>query len=233
MKRIKVSGAIVPNDDKWIYDYLDFEATCPKDVEKALEEAKGDEVTVQINSGGGDIGAGNEIAYLIGQYPGKTTADIVGYCCSAATLPACAADKARMVPSALYMIHNVSTCASGDHQIFSHEAGVLKTASEAIAAVYAEKTGKSMDELAKLMDEETWLNAEQAKEHRFVDEIIKKNQNYSMLVNDSGLCRLLDKETIEKLRSQIKPIEDDKAFLLQKNTALSNLKILEMKGKML
>ena len=79
MRTAKISGAIVQNDDKWIYDWLEYEATCPKDIEKALNEANGEEVTLLINSGGGDIGAGNEIAYHISQYKGNTEADIIGY----------------------------------------------------------------------------------------------------------------------------------------------------------
>ena len=163
MEMVKVTGPIVPNRNKWIYDWLNIEATAPQDLEKALEKAGGEDVTIWINSGGGDVGAGNEMAYIINNYKGKTIADITGYCCSAATLVSCAADKARMMPSALYMIHNVSSYAEGDHQMFSHEANVLKTASEAIAEAYHRKTGKSIKELAKLMDNETWLNARQAK----------------------------------------------------------------------
>lgn len=244
MKTIKVSGAIVPNDDKWIYDWLEYEATCPKDVEKALNEANGEEVTLLINSGGGDIGAGNEIAYHVSQYKGYTVADIAGYCCSSATLPACAAKKARMSPSALYMIHNVSSYARGDHQTFTHEAGVLKTASEAISMTYQQKTGKSENELLKMMDKETWLNATQAKEYGFIDEIIGENQMQRLQLANATPGTLLSKETIEKLRNQIKnPNGDsgeqqinpqnntDSDFLLRKNTALANINLLRMKGE--
>ena len=227
------------NDDKWIYDWLEYDASCPKDIEKALNDANGEDITIQINSGGGDIGAGNEIAYHISQYKGTTVADIIGYCCSAATLPACAANKARMAPSALYMIHNVSSYASGDHNSFTHEAGVLKTASEAISKTYQQKTGKSEKELLKLMDDETWLNATQAKEQGFIDEIIGEQPMQSIQLINSAPGTLLSKETIEKLRNQIKspnskeenPQNTDSDFLMRKNTALVNLNLLRMKGE--
>lgn len=233
METVKVTGSIVPNSNKWIYDWLGIEATAPQDVENAFAKAGGKEVTIWINSGGGDVGAGNEIAYIISKYKGVTIAEIAGYCCSAATLVSCAADKARMMPSALYMIHNVSTCASGDHQLFSHEATVLKTASEAIAEVYRRKTGKSMAELAALMDNETWLNARQAKEEGFVDEIIEVEKP-ATLVN--GIGPMLSEETIEKIRSQIKLSEEPEkgekeAFLNAKKVAQINLELLRMKGE--
>lgn len=233
METVKVTGPIVPNSSKWIYDWLEIEATAPQDLEKAFEKAGGEDVTIWINSGGGDVGAGNEMAYIIGSYKGKTIADIAGYCCSAATLVSCAADKARMMPSALYMIHNVSSYAKGDHQVFGHEANVLKTASEAIAEAYHRKTGKSIKELAKLMDNETWLNARQAKEEGFIDEIIENKNNMSLI---NGIEPMLSEETIEKIRSQIKltaiPTEDKEAFLNAKKQAKAKLELLKMKGEM-
>ena len=138
-----------------------------------------------------------------------------------------------MMPSALYMIHNVSSYAEGDHQVFGHEANVLKTASEAIAEAYHRKTGKSIKELAKLMDNETWLNARQAKEEGFIDEIIENKNNMSLI---NGIEPMLSDETIEKIRSQIKltaiPAEDKEAFLNAKKQAKAKLELLKMKGEM-
>ncbi len=233
METVKVTGPIVPNHSKWIYDWLGIEATAPQDLEKAFAKAGGKEVTIWINSGGGDVGAGNEMAYIISKYRGSTIVEIAGYCCSAATLVSCAADRARMMPSALYMIHNVSSRAEGDHQLFSHEATVLKTASEAIAEAYHRKTGKSMAELTALMNRETWLTARQAKEEGFIDEIIEVEKP-TALVN--GIEPMLSEETIEKIRNQIKltgtPKDGEKeAFLNAKKAAEIELELLRMKGE--
>lgn len=235
METVKVVGNIVPNSSKWIYDWLGIEATAPQDLEKAMAKAAGKEVTIWINSVGGDVGAGNEMAYIINRYNGKTVADIAGYCCSAATLISCAADKARMMPSALLMIHNVSSAAAGDHQVFSHEASVLKTASEAIAEAYTRKTGKSMAQLAKMMDAETWMNARQAKEAGFIDEIIETidNRKPASLINAIG--PMLSDETIEKIRKQIKlgaSPEDGEALISAKKKAQASLELLKMKGEL-
>lgn len=83
MKNIPISGSIVPDDDVWIYNLFGIQCTSPKAVKKELQEANGEEVTIEINSGGGDLFAGNEIYYAIHEYKGQTTADITGLAASA------------------------------------------------------------------------------------------------------------------------------------------------------
>ena len=145
-----------------------------------------------------------------------------------------------MAPSALYMIHNVSGGSSGDYRDLSHTSNVLRTASEAISNAYQQKTGKSEKELLSLMDDETWLNAKQAKENGFIDEIIGES-----VIDDDGVkttlvnsfCTLLPDETIQKVRNMVKnpqgSSEDDSNadFLMRKNTALANLRLLELEGR--
>lgn len=231
MKIINVKGAIVTNDYKWIYDFLDMEAVCPRDVQKAIDEANNDDITIVINSGGGDVGAGNEIAYIIQQYKGNTTADIVGYCCSAATLISCSANKVRMLPTALYMIHNVSGGSSGDYRELAHGSLVLKTATEAISKAYQLKTGKSASELLEMMNKETWLSSDEALEMGFVDEIIGVDSNTSGITLNNAFGTVLPESTIEKIRNmcinrlQEQPKDD---FLIQKNK--TQLQLLRMKG---
>ena len=229
MKTVNVKGTIVTNSNKWIYDFLEIEAVCPADVQKAFDEARSEDVTIVINSGGGDVGAGNEIAYTIQQYAGKTTADVVGYCCSAATLAACAADRARMLPTALYMIHNVSGGSQGDYRELAPGAQVLKTATEAVSKAYQLKTGKSENELLELMNHETWLSSSQALEMGFIDEVIGSSSNTITLNN--GIGTVLSDKVIEKIRTMSinHPEENPKDdFLIQKNKA--QLKLLRMKG---
>ena len=59
MKDVNVRGTIVANDDKWIYDWFGYEATSPRDIAEALQKANGEDVTIIVNSGGGDVFAGN------------------------------------------------------------------------------------------------------------------------------------------------------------------------------
>ena len=114
MAVVKINGDIVGNDDKWIYDWFGVTATCPKDVTSAIETAKdGEEIEVLINSGGGDVLAGQEIyTTLLGK--DNVTIKIQSLAGSAAGVVAMAG-KSQISPVAMLMIHNVSMHgASGD-----------------------------------------------------------------------------------------------------------------------
>ena len=127
LKKIQITGTIVNNEDKVVYDYLGMNSTAPDDIEKILNEANGEDVTIEINSGGGDVFAGNEIYYKLANYQGNITIDITGLAGSIASVIAMAG-KVRIVPSGMIMIHNVSSGASGDYRDMQHQADVLKSA---------------------------------------------------------------------------------------------------------
>ena len=163
MKIINIKGTIVSNDDKWIYEYLGYDATCPNDIAKELDEAAGDDIVIKINSGGGDVFSGNEIYDLIHSYQGKTTAVITGICASIATVIACAADVVQANPGIQYMIHNVSCAARGDYRDMDHASETLKVANKAISNVYRLKTGMTNEELLNLMNKATWMDVKSAR----------------------------------------------------------------------
>jgi ATP-dependent protease ClpP protease subunit len=106
MSKIEVKGAIVSNEDKWIYDWFGIEAVSPKDINKALNEANGQDIEVDINSGGGDIFAGSEIYTSLRSYKGSILINIVGLAASAASVIAMAG-KSQITPTGIFMIHNV------------------------------------------------------------------------------------------------------------------------------
>ena len=140
MKVIPIKGTIISNDDRWIYDWLEWEATAPKDV--VLPES-GEPIEVHINSGGGDVYAGSEIYTALRSYSGDVTVKIVGIAASAASVIAMAGDTVEISPTAQIMIHNVSTQVNGDHNALLHEAGVLEGFNKSIASAYVHKTGKA------------------------------------------------------------------------------------------
>lgn len=235
MKMIPIKGTIVSNDDKWIYDWFGIEAVCPKDVAKQLKEADGEEIVVEINSGGGDVFAGNEIYYLISQYKGKKTNDIVGFAGSAASIIAMSS-RCRIVPSGLVMIHNVSGGAHGDYRVMDKTSDVLKVANKAIANAYMAKTGLSQEKLLTLMNEEKWMEAKEALDLGFVDEIINDNGNVAnqpvKTLYNSMFANVLSPEVIEKIRNTIKNpngITAESDFLIQKMQ--SQLNLLRLKGE--
>ena len=230
---IEVKGTIVSNDDAWIYDWFGIENTCPAKVREALEQAKGDKVTVQVNSGGGDVFAGTEIYYLISNYKGKATVDIMGFAASAATIICCAGDTVRATPGAQYMIHNVSCGAYGDYNEMDHTSEILRNANKAISNIYRVKTGMSEAELLELMNKESWMDATKAKELGFVDEIIGDNGlfNSKPLTIHNSIAKILSDEVKNKIRASVKnpnatdPPERD--LSLQKN----KLQLLRLKGE--
>lgn len=68
MKRVNVYGSIIPNDYKWYFDYFEEDSTCPRDVQRIINEANGEEIEVYINSPGGIIEAGSEIYTMLRNY---------------------------------------------------------------------------------------------------------------------------------------------------------------------
>lgn len=232
MPDVEIKGTIVTNDDKWIYDWFEIQATCPKDIQKALADADGKDVTIQINSGGGDVFAGNEIYYLIKSYKGKKTIDIVGFAASAATIIACAGDTVRAVPGVQYMIHNVSCGAQGDYHDMEKTSEILQNANKSISNIYRLKTGMSEAALLAFMDKETWLDATKAKEYGFIDEIIGDTGELSKpLTLYNSTAQILSEEVKQKIRNEVKNPngnETDSDFLMQKN----KLNLLKLKGEL-
>lgn len=168
--KIDIKGAIVPDSDGWIYDWFGESYCSPGKVHAALEEAAGEDVDIDISSGGGDVFAGSEIYAAIRAYPGKVSIHVVGLAASAASVIACAGDS-DIAPTAQMMVHNVSTYAAGDYHEMDHTSDMLKQANRAIASAYMEKAGMSEKDALDLMDAESWLTAQDAVDYGLIDRI--------------------------------------------------------------
>lgn len=199
--RLNIYGDIVPNDDAWIYDYLEMDCTCPSRVVAALEDAKGQPVDVYINSGGGDIFAGSEIYSTIRSYTGRTTLHVVGLAASAASVIACAG-RCLISPTAMMMVHNVSGTFGGDCHDMDKAADVLRKANTAIAAAYVAKTGMTEEEALAMMDRETWITAKQAVECKLVDAIEEPAKQPTKMAASMGMA--LSNETKQHIRNTVK-----------------------------
>lgn len=170
--KIDVKGVICSNDDKPVYDLFDIESTSPKVITQAIEEADGGDLELVINSGGGDLFSGSDIFFMLKDYPGKVEAKISGVAASAASIIAMGADKVSMSPTASLMIHNVSVMSQGDHNDMQHTSDTLRTLNKTVANAYMDKTGMTQEELLNMMENETWLEANEAKEKGFIDEVM-------------------------------------------------------------
>lgn len=196
-KRVDIRGVMIPNDYKFFYNYFEMDSTCPDDVKKVLDAMQpGDEVEVYINSGGGVIDVGSEI-YTMLRSCENVKIYITGEACSAASIVAMSG-YCEMSPTALMMVHCVSTGARGNHNAMEHTAEVLRTADKALCTAYTTKSGMSEDEALSMMEHETWLTAEQAKEKKLIDAIMfEEKEEKSFMV--AGNFELPSEEVLGSL----------------------------------
>ncbi|HDT6305446.1 TPA: head maturation protease, ClpP-related [Staphylococcus aureus] len=197
--KINVKGAIIPNNDKWIYEMLEMDATSPKDIADSLPDTNED-IDVIINSGGGDVYSGSEIYTSLKTYPGKVNIKIVGVAASAASVIAMAGDHIEMSPTAQMMIHNAWTMAMGDINEMQKTVDMLDSVNKGIANAYINKTGKTEDEILSLMNKETWFNAQDAVEHGFADSKMF-DETAPRLVANSG--QMLSDDVINRVTALV------------------------------
>ena len=138
-----------------------------------LNAGSGD-ITVWINSPGGDCVAAAQIYNMLSNYKGKVTVKIDGIAASAASVIAMAGDTVLVSPVSMLMIHNPATIAWGDHAEMQKAIDMLSEVKESIINAYVLKTGLSRPKLSHLMDAETWMDANKAVELGFADEIMMR-----------------------------------------------------------
>ncbi|MGX5527038.1 head maturation protease, ClpP-related [Bacillus toyonensis] len=220
--KIDVKGPIISNDEAWIYDWFEMDATSPGKISKALDEANGNDLVVSINSPGGYVNEGSEIYTALKNYPGHVEAQIVGLAASAASFIAMGADKVRISPTAQIMIHNASMWNGGDHRDMEKAAEMLKTTDRAIVNAYVIKSGKSEEELLNMMAEETWMGPQQALENNFVDEIMFMENPVKMTAS-AATSAMLPQKVIDGFRNGT--ISKDQGITKEDlNAALAGLK---------
>ena len=143
----------------------------PKMFKDELLAGTGD-ITVWINSPGGDVFAAAQIYNMLMDYTGKVTVKIDGLAASAASVIAMAGGDVSMSPVSMIMIHNPSTIAIGDSEEMLRAKALLDEVKESIINAYELKTGLSRTKLSHLMDAESWMNANKAIELGFADKIM-------------------------------------------------------------
>ena len=162
------------------------------------------DVTVWINSPGGDCIAASQIYSMLMDYKGNVTVKIDGIAASAASVIAMAGTKVLMAPTALMMIHNPMTGAFGDHADMQKAIEMLNEVKESIINAYEIRTNLSRAKLSHLMDSETWMNAKKAIELGFADDILTDEK------------KVADADEIDAFAFSTKAVED---ALINKLTA--------------
>ena len=143
----------------------------PQSFRDELYAEEGD-ITLWLNSPGGNVFAAAEIYTMIRDYPHNVTVRIASIAASAASVIAMAGNTVEMSPTALLFVHDPSTIAMGNARDMEKAIATLNEVKESIINAYAAKTGLSRSKISKLMSDETWLNARKAVELGFADEIL-------------------------------------------------------------
>ena len=171
---LELNGTIA--EESWFDDDV-----TPQLFKEELNAGNGD-ITVWINSPGGDCVAAAQIYNMLSNYAGKVTVKIDGIAASAASVIAMAGDTVLVSPVSMMMIHNPATIAWGDSAEMQKAVAMLDEVKESIINAYEIKTGLDRKKLSKLMDAETWMDANSAVEYGFADGIMRRNTAEDMAV---------------------------------------------------
>jgi ATP-dependent Clp protease, protease subunit len=162
LKAAAEDGATISIYDQIGLDPWSGEGVTAKRIGGALRSIGAKDVTVNVNSPGGDFFEGVAIYNLLKDHPGKVTVRVMGLAASAASVIAMAGDEVLMGDGAFLMIHNAWAVAVGNRNDMRQAADLLEPFDGAMAQVYSAKTGMKLDEVTRMMDAESWIGADQA-----------------------------------------------------------------------
>ena len=157
--------------DVYIFDEIGTYGITAQEFITDIKDLKDTPINLRINSIGGDVFDGMAMYNVIKRREAKTTVYIEGIAASIATIIALGADEVIMAENSLFMIHNAWGGTSGEAKDMRKTAETLDKITSELTEIYVKKTGLSVDALAEMMDEETWLNAQEAFDLGFVDTI--------------------------------------------------------------
>jgi ATP-dependent Clp protease protease subunit len=183
-------------------------------VKEQLESAKSyDRIAVRINSPGGDAFEGVAIRSVLRSTKKPIDVYIDGIAASAASILAMAGDTITMAPGSMMMIHDAWSMCVGNGEDMRKMADTLERVSASIAQVYAERTGMPVADVSALMDEETWMNAEQAVKAGFATHVSAHENASAMALAASFKCLAKLKHLPEELKasSDNEPTQEEPA----------------------
>lgn len=163
------------------------------------------DITIWLNSPGGDCVAASQIYAMLMDYPHSVTVKIDGIAASAASVIAMAGTKVLMAPTALMMIHNPLTIAIGDSEEMRKAIDMLAEVKESIVNAYQIKTSQSRAKISHLMDAETWMNANKAIELGFADGILDDAKRKTSDVTFAFSRRAVTNSLLGKVMTPLKP----------------------------
>ena len=207
-------------EESWYSDEV-----TPKMFREELGRYSGD-ITVFINSPGGDCFAASEIYTALKEHKGRVTVKIDGIAASAASVIAMAGDMIEMSPTAMMMVHNPSMWLHGEASELEQGIEFLNEVKESIINAYELKTGLSRSKISHMMNAETWMNAKAAHDMGFCDRVMYTDEDAGTGENMVFDKTVMVTNTITAMRKKLKPIapKKDGADIAQFETRLNLLK---------
>ncbi len=202
-------------EDSWFGDEV-----TPAIFRDELMKGEGN-ITVWINSPGGDVFAAAQIYNMLMDYKGNVTVRIDGLAASAASVIAMAGTTVEMSPVGMLMVHNPSTAVIGNTKEMQAAIQMLDEVKESILNAYELKTGQPRQSLSDLMDVESWMNAKKAVELGFADKILFANEDEekkserveAMLFSQRAVTNsLIDKIKAQSLKFVKAAVPDNRVF---------------------
>ncbi|MFB7119735.1 head maturation protease, ClpP-related [Bacillus thuringiensis] len=168
-----------------------------KGVREALDDVEANEIELHIHSNGGDAFEGIAICNYLRNHKAKITAIIDGMAASAASLIAMGADKIVMPNNTVMMVHRAATFAYGNAVSMEKQAKMLRDVDKALIQTYKNRFKGRFSELEKLLDDETYMTAEQAKKYGFCDVITEDVQKPKEVNNVRNIRSRNNKRSVE------------------------------------
>ncbi|WP_419154297.1 head maturation protease, ClpP-related [Weissella viridescens] len=224
MTTIDLTGPVVGSDSSWIYDFLDIDCISPNKVSDALKDLDDEELVINLSSGGGEVTAASQIYTALRQANQNVVINITGMAASAASVIAMGANTVNISPTAQFMIHQASVISPGGNKDdLNHLADILDVTDQSIAQAYVDRTGMNIEDVVKMMADETFLTAQQAVEYGFADNIMFAESSGRKITNVIG-AGLLSNDAINKVGTLI-------AKEMQQDTHIENTNNNELESR--
>ena len=215
-RTLHLDGAIA--EESWFGDEV-----TPKQFRSELVSSEGD-ITVWINSPGGDVFAASQIYNMLMEYRGRVTVKIDGIAASAASVIAMSGTEVLMSPVSMLMIHNPMTIAFGNTSEMEKAIAMLSEVKESIVNAYELKTGMSRAKISHLMDAESWFNAKKAVELGFADGILFEHDPESGESESAKVGLIFSRQAVmNSILQKLPPNKPKEQEELNKGTEIKSL----------
>ncbi len=191
MKRIDIKGDIVPEG---------YDGVTTIQVSQKLNEAKGEDIIVFINSRGGDFFSGVSIYNQLKTYSGNVITVIDGLSASAGSIISMAGDKRYAMKGATYLCHMPSTIAWGDSKVMLKAQQELEILNNSLMEIYEDSFTGTREELKELLFEDKFIAIQEAIDKGFLDGIITPDEVKELFIKDdkNKVQNSIDNETLNK-----------------------------------